>query len=500
MRNKIFRILSIALCVAMLLSIAACGGDSSATLNTRKYAYGESVPDGDKTATKGFRVGYGRTEIMPKDSVPLDSYGNALQRMSTGFLNMIYFTCIAITDEEDNTLLLMTHDLTQSRTDILDELRQYAKNKYGVDPSYVHLSGTHTHSSVAIGSTVKSVTDYKVKYYQRAHEAIDMAMADRKTATLYAGETKTEGLNFVRNYYRADGTTAGDNYGYLSSSPVVAHVKEPDETMRLIKFCRTNSDGEKVKDVVLMNWQAHNHMTGSSTNTDLAADFSGSCREYMESQKDCYFAFFQGCAGNLNEMDTFFPQNNRTTDYREYGKLLAGYALDVYDKLEKMDTGLVKSETKDFEGPAIHRYDSLYNAAKEVLALYAASGNSLDAILPLCKQYGIQGNHHASCIIKNFSTAKTLTMPVNVYCIGDSVGFASAPVEFFDVLGEQMRAGSPFKLTFTQGYTDANTYGYMPSTDAYDYGCYESYNTKFEQGAGEMCVAQIIEMLKEIYD
>ncbi len=501
MMNKVIKSFAFLLCLTMLLGIVGCGNDKekASAKTSRRYIEGEVTYDGDETADEGFRVGYGRTEIMPNDSVPLDSYGNALQRFSTGYLNKIYFTCIAITDENDKTMLLTTYDITQSTNVVLDSIRQYAKKKYGIDEGYVHLSGTHTHSSVAIGQKVKVVDDYKVKLLSRAQEAIDFAMADRKAATIFAGETKTEGLNFVRNYYRADGTTAGDNYGLFSNAPVVRHVKDPDESMRLIKFCRKTSDGKKAKDVILMNWQAHNHLTGGSDKTDIAADFSGACREYMEEQKDCYFTFFQGCAGNLNEQDSYFPNNNRTTDYREYGKLLGGYALDVYDNLKECKAGKIKCITEQFEGPAMHKYDSLINQAKEVLALYKAMGNSSSAILPLCEQYGIQGYYHASSIVKYFTTEKTVKMPVNAYCIGDEIGFATAPIEFFDVLGQRMREGSPFKVTFTQGYTDGNSYSYMPSADAYDYGCYEAYNTRYDKGSGEMCADKLIEMLKKIY-
>ncbi|MBR0467014.1 MAG: hypothetical protein IJJ40_05960 [Clostridia bacterium] len=501
MNKSIKRIFALILCVAMLLAVAGCGSNDAISTPTRKLLEGESEIDGDDVPSSGFRVGYGRTDIMPDDSIPLGSYGNAMQRFSTGYLNKIFFSCIAITDDSDKTMLLMSWDFTQCKDDYLKEFRQYAKNKYGIDENYVHLSGTHTHSSGDLGlaSSVKSVQDHSVKVYQRAHEAIDMAMADRKAAEMYAGETKTDGLNFVRNYYRADGTTAGDNWGYIYSSPVVSHVKDPDETMRIIKFTRKNSDGEKVKDVVLVNWQAHNHMTGGSDKTDLAADFSGAFRTSLEKERDCYMTFFQGCAGNLNEKDTYFPENNKTEDYREYGKLLADTALKIYDKLEKYSTEAgIKSETKEFEGEVNHTFDGMYDKAVEVMQEYNNSGKQRSAILDLCRQYNMPGcNAQASCIIKYYTTDKTKKFLVNAYQIGE-IGWTSAGVEFFDVLGERIRKGSPYKLTFTQGYTDQSTQGYLPYADAYDYGCYEVCNSPFNKGVGEQCADFLIEMLKEL--
>ncbi len=500
MKSIIIKVFSISLCLALLLSVVGCGNSDDNSLSAKtEVLEGESVPDGDSVPKDGFRVGYGRTDIMPDDPIPLGSYGNSLERYSTGYLNQLYFSCIALTDDNDTTMLLMTYDITQPTDDIMNNLRNYASEKYGIDKNYVHLSGTHTHSSVDLSLDVKVVNDYKVKLYLAAHEAIDLAMADRKSATIYAGETNTEGLNFVRHYLRSDGTIAGDNYSIFSNAPVIKHYKDPDSSMRLIKFCRTNSDGKKVKDIVMMNWQAHNHLTGGFQKTDIAADFSGACREYIEKEKDCYFNFFQGCAGNLNEQSSYFPELNRTTDYNEYGKLLAGYAIDVYNKLDKCKTGKIQSSTQTFDGPAIHRFDSKLDNAREIISAYNAAGKNESAIKELCLKYGIAGSICAKAMINRSTSEKTVKMPIYAYSIGNEIGFASAPVEFFDVLGQQVRKDSPFKYTFSQGYTDGSTFGYMPSSDLYDYGCYEVCNSKFEQGAGELCAEQLVKMLKELH-
>ena len=56
-------------------------------------------------------VGYGRSEITPTISVPLAGYGNTLTRMSQGVLDPQYTSCTAITDANDNTVLLITNDI-----------------------------------------------------------------------------------------------------------------------------------------------------------------------------------------------------------------------------------------------------------------------------------------------------------------------------------------------------------------------------------------------------
>ena len=51
-------------------------------------------------------VGFGRTNISPTESVPLGGYGNTSTRMSQSIKDEIYATCIAISDETGNAILL----------------------------------------------------------------------------------------------------------------------------------------------------------------------------------------------------------------------------------------------------------------------------------------------------------------------------------------------------------------------------------------------------------
>ena len=40
--------------------------------------------------------------------------------------------------------------------------------------------------------------------------------------------------------------------------------------------------------------------------------------------------------------------------------------------------------------------------------------------------------------------------------------------------------------------------GYLPSTDAYDYGCYESHTGNFTRETGDELAAKFVAMLEEI--
>ena len=108
------RILSILLVAVLLL----CGCQSGTTTNDPVGSNGDAVQG-------GFRVGYGRENITPINyDVPLAGYGNTAKRMSAGFMDFIYTTCIAFTDANDNTILLFHNDLIRSSSQITNKARE----------------------------------------------------------------------------------------------------------------------------------------------------------------------------------------------------------------------------------------------------------------------------------------------------------------------------------------------------------------------------------------
>ena len=55
----------------------------------------------------GFRVGYGRAFITPEENLPLGGYGTSSTRIMNDVLDDTFVTTIAMTDEQDYTVLLM---------------------------------------------------------------------------------------------------------------------------------------------------------------------------------------------------------------------------------------------------------------------------------------------------------------------------------------------------------------------------------------------------------
>jgi hypothetical protein len=93
------KILSIILALALMLSITACGNS----------------PEEEKPATASLSVGYSAVDISPYDSLPLDGYAGTQwapeKRWSNGVDFPLYAIAIAITDANDNTVMIVALDM-----------------------------------------------------------------------------------------------------------------------------------------------------------------------------------------------------------------------------------------------------------------------------------------------------------------------------------------------------------------------------------------------------
>ena len=88
------KMISFILAVVMVLGLAACGGNGTAEVKT------------------GLQAGWGRENITPTYSVPMGGYSD---RVSSGYRDYLYMTCIALSDGVE-TILVYTMDMIHANT------------------------------------------------------------------------------------------------------------------------------------------------------------------------------------------------------------------------------------------------------------------------------------------------------------------------------------------------------------------------------------------------
>ena len=92
------------------------------------------------------KVGFGREKITPTMEVYISGGGNP-KRISIGILDDLYITCIAITDETDNTVLVFTEDMQQVSSPFIDPGVEGVVAATGVPQEKIIIAATHTHSA-----------------------------------------------------------------------------------------------------------------------------------------------------------------------------------------------------------------------------------------------------------------------------------------------------------------------------------------------------------------
>lgn len=420
------RILSFVLVLIMAVGLFACGKKEAAPTTPAA----EEAP-----AWAGqFAVGYGRVDVTPDYTVGMRGFGDV--RQSAGVLNKLYITCVAVTDETGNTILLFTYDHKNMKQSFHDAMKQAVSDATGVPVGNMFIGCTHTHSSPDLVEPFLSFS------YECAAKAAQEALADRSAATIDYGSDMVENMTFVRHYKTNKGMVVGDNFFPDGAGTRVEHTTEADKEMRII---RVNREGKKP--IIMVNWMGH-ASTASSSWTEfgkmhrdyLTSDYIGACREYVESQMDCDFAMFIGASGNLN-VTGYFPSENKSITTMEYGQKLGDFVLAILDNMNAGTTGNVAIATGQIES-----------------------------------QYG----------------------PLNVNAIGiGSIGIITGPFEMFDTTSMAIRETSPYDITLVMTLTNGSA-GYMPTQECFDYeDCYEVRAGGFFRGSAEEAVGIYTDLLNQ---
>lgn len=469
------KLISLLLAIVLVLGLCACGSAGAADTKATEPA-------------AQFMVGYGRQDITPEEPVALMGYGRTDKRISTAYLDPLYFSCVAMRDAEGGTILMMSVDTIAGG--FTKAIKDSISKATGIPAQNITITATHTHSGPDMDNTTLSYTaTYNAMYKEKALKAAEDAVADLKPAKMYYATIETEGLNFVRHYKMLDGSYAGDNFGDFSIG-IEDYATPVDPTMHLLKFTREGGE-----DVIMMNWRAHASMTGGSSKTQISADFVGGVRMYLEEKLGCNFAYYQGCAGNVNPRSRI-EADTPTDKYKEFGQKLGDFALLALEEAEELPTGPVRALEMTLTTNVNHTLDHLKEPAKAMSDYYNETGD-WDGAKAMGKEHGIRSPYMASAIVSHADMDPTFDEDLTCLAIGDSVAFATAPNELFDTTGVFIEENSPFDKTIVLGYTNGQR-GYVPSQLAYDYTCYESDTTRFAPGTAEQIADHLLRMLEQL--
>lgn len=427
-------------------------------------------------------VGFGRRCITPLESVPMAGYGNTTQRMSGAVKNDIFATCVAFTDDQNNTLLMITLDMLHAHEKWTEGIRDAIGKSFGVPGDHIMVAHTHTHSAPDSYNALDCTERYRLYLTQQCEEAAKEALDDRCAAKLYAGvRVMQQNMNHIRNYITDASAPEGKR-----------HAGEPDRRLQLVRIKR-----EGANEIVLMNWQAHATLDGGLRNTNISADYIGYVRKYMEEETGALFSFYQGASGNVTAGSKLTGETI-TRNSATYGSLLGEWSMYLYKELENaepLQDDRIRTSQVVMQVPIDHSDDHRLEDAKKVRAFWVEK-NSYAICTPYAKSFGMNSVYHASGIIMRAARGESAEMVLDVVSVG-SLAFVCAPFEMYSVHGSYIKDASPFDMTFI--VTSCNTlHGYLAEDKAFDYGCYEVDFRRYPRGTAEKVAETFVSMLKEI--
>lgn len=437
------------------------------------------------------KVGFGRIDIMPQEPMELGGYGNGPHRISTHVVDPLFATCIAITDEQDNTLLLITMDLLHSQPYMFNPIREYITAETGIPGENIFVACSHTHAGPDIGNPgPRRVNEYMEYANKRIPEAAYMALANRKEATVYAGVGYEPKLNHVRHYLRQDGTVGA----HTAKNPAVKHMAEPDHRLHMLRFVR-----EDDRDILLMNWPCHPDMKPDhldDTKTGISADYVGFVRTYLEMITECNFAFFQGAGGDVTPTSNVTnPPITWSKRCQQYARELGDAALRVLNDMKPVKVGPLKLMRRMWDCPIDHTTDDKVEEARQIWNMFLETGDT-KKVWPIARAHGYNSGYACRAVLNRAAEPATLPLELDVAVMGE-LAFGTAPCELFSSAGACFKDNSPCETTLMLAYCNGAE-GYFPDHHAFSYGCYEVDTHILAEGAAEGVAENLVEMVKQL--
>ncbi len=416
-----------------------------------------------------FSVGYGRKNLT--GPLPINTWNGT---PAETYRDPLMLSCVAFSDGE-HTALIMSADIFKIDGSGFEECAKFLGEELGIERKSILINATHSH----FAPTIKAKSAWSQGFCESALAAAKQAIDDLAPAKAYVGKGYTDHLTFVRRYLLANGTY---KFNPNPKDNPVAHESESDNELRTIRFVRNGK-----KDILMANYQTHYH--GGVEPDVITADWVGEFRKNAEKELNCHFIYCSGSSGNLNFMSAI-PGEVKHPSLQEAAAELLRAAREAIETETQVETGKVVSVTTLYKGTVLHDTEERIQQAREI----KEASDPAEAAA-LVKKYGFVHRLEPGAVLYRATLGETLDLHFFAVAFGD-IAFTSVPFEQFDTNGQEVRAASPFKMTFTLSMTN-ESHNYVPSALACNHRSYEVASGKFIPGSGEKFADQQLLLLNE---
>lgn len=437
------------------------------------------------------RVGVAAVDYTPKIGLPL--MGNyRTDYAARGVHDPLCARALVFEDTAGHKAALLSVDICVMDRANVALIRDAVARGCSVPPSNLLVASTHTHSgpaSMGLGALPKAADSEVEQFLTKAAQAVVRADSELRPATLRAGSAEEARVSFNRRLLCRDGQTHM-NWENLDPDFVVRPLGPVDTHLSTLLI---EEDG--APRAAAVNFPLHAAVLAGD-NWLYSADwpgylYAGISQLYGES---FVAAFFNGCAGNINQLDYTDPKQGRGFKMNErIGSMLALDAAQALKASIPVDGDCVAVSSERVALPRIPITEQERRWCEEVIERQRTSPepgqvDGLPDAYWAITRLGMYQNQGADDQVE-----------VMALRIGD-VGIVGLPGEIFCEFGIDIRNSSPARHTLVVELAN-DAIGYIPTRPSFDQGGYEPTPgaTFYLPGAGDRLADSALRQLRALF-
>ena len=261
-------------------------------------------------AGENFQAGIASTVITPQKSMWMSGYA-ARNKPSEGKIHDLRAKALAIEDDNDTRLVIVTVDLLGISRPLRDRLEKKVKQRYNLSPEFLMLNASHTHCGPVVKERKDSI--YGDDFYGLSTEQIELSrqyveFLEQKILKLIGQALENlaparlsytharAGFAMNRRHNTENGYRISPNpNGPVDHDVPVMRIDSPDGKLRAVVF------GYACHSTTLSFYQ-------------FCGDYPGFAQYYLEEAHPETTAFFiAGCGGDQNP----YPRRTQDQPYRD---------------------------------------------------------------------------------------------------------------------------------------------------------------------------------------
>jgi len=457
-----------------------------------------SVCSAAQAPAKKFQAGAFAVDITPT-KLPVFVNGGFFPNIVGKVNDSLHGRCLVLDDGTERIALIVV-DTCAIPMSVADEVKRLIEKETNIRRDRIMISATHCHSAPSLVSALGTPPDADYVAWLPGKIAEGVAAAVKNLAPAKVGWAVGNDPNnvYCRRFLMKEGTAMTNPFSDKTNDRAmmnpghdnpnkIARTGPVDTAVTVLSV--VSSDDKPIS--LFANYSTHYAgVPGDVLSADYFAVFAQRVKEKIAGKigtaniGDSFVGIMSnGTSGDANCIDFLNP--DRKFDYKSVGEDTAQAAMDVWPNIQYFDwvpLGMVEKRI------------AIKNRVPTAQEVQTARAHL--AALPDGKLTTIPDIYAQSTVMMD-GWPETSEIPLQAIRIGD-LGITALPGEIYGITGLEIKARSPFAVTFNISLANG-CFGYIPPEEQHRLGGYNTWRTQtscLEVGAETIVRQTVIDMLK----